>query len=526
VDGKATDTLLGGKKIYMTGLSIENKTGNTKYDISDALRVHVETGSASATFSKTGADVTPYGKLDLNGDYADDTFTGFGEGTGNVIYGATHYDALPTALNRGHYIVYNVPGAMVWNDSTQSWDAGTSGLKEYYEWDGRNWIKAPAEPSGADVVETDSFRKHYAQYAEVSTPDALKEKLNIAFYEGDVIEVSDAYYRYSRKKDTAGGYVLYWEALTGTVAGSYVADNNKYLADDTDPHSIKGTEIGVTNGYAENVTDLLAKNDYVYVSSENRNFVFNGTGWVAATEAPTGTDRGTYETTDAIPTPADGDLTYVKNANATYIWKLDNGEHKWVVNAKHTVASLPDASTVENTSETYYDGNGIWETDGVTWTKVESLNSHILKVNVTIYLEGWQQLPSEKDAIEASALPAYDAADSIHNGARRVLSTDGKDYTWVGYEWREGKLKYVAGSGWIVDNTLGSGDTVGTLPTSKVWVGKTYRVKDAQNAEHLLHWDGEKWVNGGYSIWDAANYVDSAFSIGFRFSAEAHTNHN
>ena len=269
---------------------------------------------------------------------------------------------------------------------------------------------------------------------------------------------------------------------------------------------------------------MLKKDDYVYVSSANRYYTFNGTAWDEAAAKPvTGTDQGIYETLDAVPTPVDGEIVYVADKKATYKWDASGAVHQWAVNADIDVSnSVKPEPKDADTNKTYYDGAGIWKTDGVKWEKVDSLNDYAINVNVTIYLEGWQELPSEDGVLAYDGLPAVEKR--IVNGTKVVVG--GKDYTWVGYEWREGKLEYVAGSGWVVNNTLASGEVKSALPDSEVFVGKTYRIKDELQTEHLLHWDGEKWVNGGYSIWDAANYVDSAFSIGFRFSAEAHTNHN
>ena len=73
VDGEAAETLLA-KDVYLTDLTIKEKTVSGKSSIINALRVGIE---GLGTMSIPGADVNVFGKLDLNNDSANDKTVGY-----------------------------------------------------------------------------------------------------------------------------------------------------------------------------------------------------------------------------------------------------------------------------------------------------------------------------------------------------------------------------------------------------------------------------------------------------------------
>lgn len=124
VDGNSTETLLA-KKIYLTDLTIEEKTVTGKANIINALRVGIVGADNSATLSATGADVDVYGKLDLNQDDSDDKKPGydFQTATDDCVYGDNEKVAKSYVYNSSSFVAndadpYNISGGKVLGTTT------------------------------------------------------------------------------------------------------------------------------------------------------------------------------------------------------------------------------------------------------------------------------------------------------------------------------------------------------------------------------------------------------------------------
>lgn len=457
-----TDGRLLEKNIYLTDVTIKEKAVANKADISDAIRVHYHTASEDRLISTHGNDVESHGKLDLNNDGTLDRSTGY-----------------------------------EW-DTTHEIDYGIGAVKG----------------TVADL----------AALAAIVDPA-----------DGDVYFVTGVgYKKYDEAHTSWGDYA--------PVAESYALDDALAISDDSDPYAITGTPIGRTVAGVNLLADLPVINEVRSVTSLGKKYQFNGTAWVAVADS-TATTKAAVAGLDQLITPAVNDVYYAADEELPYKW---NGS-AWVVNADHEVADLPtgmasigdsyhqvdtdknmiwngkawveggdgsignvaDASELEalilDLNETYYktsDKIYKWSGNGDVFNEVAAKDM-MFKINVTIYLEGWQQLVlgevADQAALEANYL---DVDDSYH-----VTDID-KDMKWTGTQWVEGG-----------DGSKGTVATMAALRSPN----DAYRTQDTGK---IYVYNGSAWVEGKASaIWNATKFVQSQVNVGMRFSSEAHNDH-
>lgn len=216
VDGETTPTALA-KKIYVSNMDMAVEPVTGKKDITSALRVAVSTsnnGTAWAdygTFSKDGAAVQTYGKLDLNGQDGADTFGDYSWNKGPEILYGLQYNNLTSAITTGA----GLSNLVVKADWFMAKVNAAADTYEFIYASGTGWtlngnpavlsqygISVDGTPTNADVI-------------TVTVPDDSTAHPNKA-------ESFD---------------------LNPVASG-------KGIADDSDPYDIKGDAIGVTTATA------------------------------------------------------------------------------------------------------------------------------------------------------------------------------------------------------------------------------------------------------------------------------------
>ena len=477
VNGKQGEYLLA-KKIYLSDLTIVTSSNNPaiKYDITDALRVHYDIGDFHATIANQEYNVNTYGPLDLDGDTKLDMSEGYDFTDGRSI--------LQYGLERE-----------------------VKGIVEDDE-------HMPANPSEGDVY----YFVEYKEYKEYKESAFESLKLNAESYSNKHV------------------------------------DNNSIIADDSNPNDIKGQSIGSTVNAVPTFNELPGadleanQKDVRKVTSENKNYEWNGSAWVVSEEAAT--TKAQVNSVQDLITVSANDVYYARNNNLLYKY---NGS-AWEIDADEEVDTLP--SNLPSIGDSYYvtsaDKNYTW--NGSSWVEVEVENNFnaidelpgnnvygkryylstdkkfhrwsgngdvwsiedkdldVLKIDVTIYLEGWSKLASKGTVASKEALPNaatyIDVDKSYHIG---------EDEERVNYRWD--------GSSWVVGGEGSDGviERLSDLPNigdsyRSLADGKTYVLTFANNAF--------SWEEGeGSAIWDDLNYVQSSFNIGMRFSSELHTTH-
>lgn len=477
VNGKQGEYLLA-KKIYLSDLTIVTSSNNPaiKYDITDALRVHYDIGDFHATIANQEYNVNTYGPLDLDGDTKLDMSEGYDFTDGRSI--------LQYGLERE-----------------------VKGVVEDDE-------HMPANPGEGDVY----YFVEDNEYKEYKGSEFESLKINAESYSNKHV------------------------------------DNNSIIADDSNPNDIKGQSIGSTVNAVPTFNELpgadleVNQKDVRKVASENKNYEWNGSAWVASEE--TTTTKAQVNSVQDLITVSSNDVYYARNNNLLYKY---NGS-AWEIDADEEVDTLP--SNLPSIGDSYYvtsaDKNYTW--NGSSWVEVEVENNFnaidelpgndvygkryylstdkkfhrwsgngdvwsiedkdldVLKIDVTIYLEGWSKLANKGTVASKTALPAaneyIDTTKSYHIGedANRV------NYVWDGTSW------VVGGEG-----NDGAIERLSDLPNigdsyRSLADGKTYVLTFANNAF--------SWEEGeGNAIWDDLNYVQSSFNIGMRFSSEIHTAH-
>ena len=479
VNGKQGEYLLA-KKIYLSDLTIVTSSNNPeiKYDITDALRVHYDIGDFHATLANQEYNVNTYGPLDLDGDARLDMSEGYDFTDGRSI--------LQYGLER------EIKG-VVEDDQHM-----------------------PANPSEGDVyyfVEGNEY-KEYKEDADAFKP----LKINAESYSNKHV------------------------------------DNNSIVADDSNPNDIKGQSIGSTVNAVPTFNELPGagleanQKDVRKVASENKNYEWNGNDWVVSEETTTtktqvssvqdlisvSADDVYYardnnllykysgsaweidadEEVDTLPTglPEIGDSYYVASADKNYTWNGSSWVEVEVENNFNAIDELPGNDVY---GKRYYSSADKkfhrWSGNGDNWN-VEDKDLDVLKIDVTIYLEGWSKLASKGTVASKEALPSaatyIDTEKSYHIGS----GDDRVNYIWNGTNWvvgGEGTDGEVA----RLSDLPNIGDSFRSLAD-----GKTYVLTFANNAF--------SWEEGeGSAIWDDLNYVQSSFNIGMRFSSEIHTTH-
>lgn len=481
VNGKQGEYLLA-KKIYLSDLTIVTSSNNPaiKYDITDALRVHYDVGDFHATIANQEYNINTYGPLDLDGDSKLDLSEGYDFTDGRNI--------LQYGLERE-----------------------VKGVVEDDE-------HMPANPNEGDVY-------YFAQDNE------YKEYKNGAFASLKINAES-----YSNKH----------------------VDNNSIIADDSNPNDIKGQSIGSTVNAVPTLDELpgaglqSGQKDVRKVASENKNYEWNGSVWVASEETTTTkaqvnsvqdlitvhADDVYYarnknllykysgsaweivadESVDALPNnlPAINDSYHVADSDKNYVWDGQNWNEAQVnTDFANEVASLEQLPGYGVYGKRYYlsedEKYHRWSGNGDVWT-IEDQDLDVLKIDVTIYLEGWSKLANKGTVASKTALPAaneyIDTTKSYHIGedANRV------NYVWDGTSW------VVGGEG-----NDGAIERLSDLPN----IGDSYRSLDDDKTYVLTYANSAfSWEEGeGSAIWDDLNYVQSSFNIGMRFSSELHTTH-
>ena len=477
VNGKQGEYLLA-KKIYLSDLTIVTSSNNPaiKYDITDALRVHYDIGDFHATLANQEYNVNTYGPLDLDGD---------------------------TKLD----------------------------MSEGYDFtDGRSILQYGLEREVKGIVEDD---KHMP-----ANPS-----------EGDVYYfVEDNEY-----KEYKGSEFESLKIIAESYSNKHV-DNNSIIADDSNPNDIKGQSIGSTVNAVPTFNELPGagleanQKDVRKVASENKNYEWDGSAWVASEE--TTTTKAQVNSVQDLITVSSNDVYYARNNNLLYKY---NGS-AWEIDADEEVDTLP--SNLPSIGDSYYvtsaDKNYTW--NGSSWVEVEVENNFnaidelpgknvygkryylstdkkfhrwsgngdvwsiedkdldVLKIDVTIYLEGWSKLASKGTVASKEVLPSATAYIDVDKSYHI-----GEDEERVNYRWD--------GSSWVVggEGNDGAIERLSDLPNigdsyRSLADGKTYVLTFANNAF--------SWEEGeGNAIWDDLNYVQSSFNIGMRFSSEIHTAH-
>ena len=219
VNGKASVAQLA-KNIYVTKVDMAVKEVAGKGDITSALRLGIEVKGENdaefkdyGTFSKDGAPVDTYGKLDLNDDGDLDTYGDFAWDKGpEIVYGyQSSNSAITTSVtggitgatvNKGYFFGKNgvTPGTYTFSyddTATPIWKLGSNEvkLKDY----GISYEGAPANSDKIEVTVVDESTTH---------PNTAKS-LGL-----DPVDSS----------------------------------SKKGIADDADPYNIIGTPIGQTTG--------------------------------------------------------------------------------------------------------------------------------------------------------------------------------------------------------------------------------------------------------------------------------------
>ena len=481
VNGKSGEYLLE-KKIYLSDLTIVTSSNNPaiKYDITDALRVHYDVGDFHATLANQEYNVNTYGALDLDGDSKLDKSEGYDFTDGRSI--------LQYGLER------EIKGVVEDNNNL------------------------PTNPNEGDVYyfSQDQEYKEYKENAFTSL------KINAESYSNKHV------------------------------------DDNSIIADDSNPANISGQSIGSTVNAVPTFNELpgadLAENtkDVRKVANENKNYEWNGSAWVASDE--TTATKAQVNSFDQLIKVNDGDVYYARDKNLLY--KYNN--NAWDVYADVTVDTLPanlpsigdsykvaslnkqftwngevwkevtldpnNTNQVDN--EENLPGQGVygkryylttdkkyhrWSGNADVWS-IEDKDLDVLKIDVTIYLEGWSKLASKGTVASKSNLPAVgtyiptDKSYHIGSGEERV-----------NYQWN--------GSAWVVGGEGNDGEIarLSDLPN----IGDSFRCLDDDKTYVLNYANNEfSWVEGeGSAIWDDLNYVQSSFNIGMRFSSEIHTTH-
>lgn len=557
VDGSAdSDPTLLSRPIYLTDLTMGQISVTAgQPDISDALRVHFDTGAKQYLVSNHGEAVKAHGELDLDGDYVMDLEEGYGADRKAVDYGVSgtvDEKAKLPLLKKNYYIEY-APGATpVFDPAAGSWSTPTAASTEYHVWDGTKWDVKPTAPTDTENVPVKIG-------STITTAEDLAEaKKNALIRVGDVYKVAgttasgdDGYYRYEAiasdadNKDNFG-----WVKAAGETAESYKASD--ILADDSNPNNIvavdstKGlTAIGYTYGKAAAVTDLLTnEKSYVKVTTDGTYLLFKDGAWAdQGSVKPAGDAFAEVESkaqADRLIANLDNDIYAVGNV----LYKWDGTAKKWVVNADFkgtgTVETpLTALPTDPAEGKTYYlnisgtpaYAEGIYRYNNGEFTAVPTT----LTINTKIFLEGWQDLAPATSMSTTEFAADYTGASSkaVVVGKKYQVTKSGvvTYHTWDGAGFRNGLWNYDASTGWT--ETTDTTDVVALtaeadLPTDLLKTGTAVRVYDSAIAGHdvIYRWTGTDWVEGGTPIWDAAAYVGKSFEVGFRFSTPTHFDHN
>ena len=219
VDGSDTvHTLV--KDIYVSKMDMAVKEVSGKGDITPALRVAVSAYNGTqwvdyGTFSKDGADVNTYGKLDLNDDGRNDTFGDFAWEKGpEILYG---YEHQTVTIAKTSSKLENEAVNGDWFIGKHGTDSGNFVFQ--YDDSVHKW------KLGEAVADLEEYGISY---------DLVGEDLPA---NGDKLTVTVA--AEAAGKNVAQSYGL--TAVTTNVGG---------IADDSDPYNIKGTPIGKTGASA------------------------------------------------------------------------------------------------------------------------------------------------------------------------------------------------------------------------------------------------------------------------------------
>ncbi len=465
------------KNIYLSDLTIVNNPKEGKADISNAIRVHFDVNDLHATLAKDAFEVQTYGPLDLNGDNLDDLSKGYDFSDGR------------------HILQY--------------------GLK--------NEVKGVVDEDDDDQL-----------------PAASLNNGDVYYFEKD-----NSYKQYDEENDVFKPLLCAAESYSNAIGD--------FVSDDSDPSNIVGNPIGKTLASVPELEELPNKDDVRKVSSLNKNYKWNGSAWEETNAATT---KSAVSSVDDLRTATLNEICFADDTNKQYIY---NGEN-WVVYADETVTALPDQLPAINDS--YFIGenenriNYIW--DGEEWLKggegslgqvnaLENLpgygvygkryynssddkyyswsgngdvwnevNEHLnlLKVNVTIYLEGWQKLANKGTVAKvtdlANASTYIDTSKSYHIG---------EDEERVNYMWDENQLAWVEGG----NGEDGKINYIRELPN----LGDSFQVEE-DGKIYVLKYENNAfaWAEGeGSAIWDDLKYVESSFNIGMRFTSEIHLNH-
>jgi hypothetical protein len=499
------------KDIYLSDLTVEEKPVGGKLSIVDALRVHFNAGDDNYLFSAQGGSVNTHGNLDLNGDGSFDLAEGydFHGARSYVDYGVLGEKAAIGELSDlqvGDFYKITTSDRQTWDPVNEEWIPDPASTTDtYYKFDGKKWVTSDAAPTGDGVTD-----KGVA--ANVAALPELR-------YEGDVYKVGEKFYRCVKTVDELNKkYILGWEEFDNYTSESYKIEGSSFIADDTDPYDIEGTPIASTYASVSTLNDLVLDKDYYYVDVAGEFYQFVDNAWSHSPTLPAeGRDQGKVDVTGALPTiPTASTVSYVKDEGVTKKW--DATAKQWVVNADFTVAALEVASSVKD--KTYFlsadNGGykkGIYLFDGAGFIR----QAESLTINVTIYLEGWQELrPTAEEDTTDDVL----AKTTTKQGTIYQVGTQFK--TWTGSSLEDGKLKLVDGQ-WVEGSTE-TPISAGAWPNTADWVktGESFYITDMGRT---LRWSGTQWIEGAASVWDAGSYVGSAFNIGFRFTAEAHNDH-
>lgn len=508
VDGRSVETFLD-KDIYLSDLTIQEKPVEGNFPIIDAVRVHLNAGENNYLFSLKGESVTTHGYLDLNGDGELDLSSGysFDGPRAYADYGiAGSYDSVEELplVQVGDFYKVTTSAKLVWDSQNNEWvpDPETATVR-YYLFNGKGWVISEAEPEGEHK-------------GDLTKAEDLPEFALI----NDVYEVGEKFYRAVELPDEEHHrYVLGYQEYDACASSSYSIENKDYIADDTDPYNIVGTPIAKTYSSVQSDEELLLDKDYYYVTLEERYYAFLDNAWVIQASRPIeGRNRGSVDILSALPEVPNADsIHYVRADGVTKKW--DAASKSWVPNADFTVNALNAETSVKGKDYFLLADNegyakGIYTFDGVAFSR----KADSLTINVTIYLEGWQELRPTDSVATTEAL-----MEKVATKIGTVYVAGGQYKTWTGAKLEAGQLKLENGA-WVEGSTEEPVE-VQAFPDTSSWVkmGQSYYIEDVQRT---LRWTGTEWLEGASSIWDVGSYVGSMFNIGLRFSAEPHDEHH
>lgn len=403
IDGKENeaDYTELAKAVYLQNVVIGDRPVGGKKDISSAIRLHLDSEDVKALISKDGNDTQVHGALDLLNDGVDaydlsEGYEDFGDERHIVDYG---YD--PANIDGYVDVEANLPDLLKKNDYFKVIHLADDLANDaMFQWNGSAWnaiFAIPGEgndlgevneeadrdalaPAANDYVKViylanDLANDTYHQYLESATPDVY-EFVQTAVApasgndKGEVDEIADLpvfkeaiYFASTDNKlfqyDIDGN----WTEIE-IVASSYAMDSADIIANDDDPDNIVGGEVlGHTASSVKALANLptdVAVDTKMYVRDLDAMYKFDGTEWKA--------------------TAGDNDKYFQFNGT------------EWV-----EVPGNPGVGTDLGEVDEEADRDALVPATSdfvkVTYAAAdEAAKKSTLKINVTIFLEGWQKL--------------------------------------------------------------------------------------------------------------------------------------